>query len=128
MVNKIDALTEGRKANPDMIRNVFLDIIFTLITCGLFNIYIQYCQILSINDMLQEERYSFLKWFLFSIVSCGLYHIYHEYVKGEDIDRCIGLGGNTGVVCLLLTIFGLSIIADAIQQKHINEFYGENRP
>ena len=71
----------------DHIRNIFLDIILTLLTCSLFNIYVQYKQIIAINEMLKEERYSFLKWLLFTIFTFGLYHIYHEYVKGEDVGK-----------------------------------------
>ena len=127
-MNQIDSTLQQNKRNPDMVRNIFWDIFFTLITCGLFNLYVQYCQILAINNMLNEDRYSFLKWLFFSILTFGLYHIYHEYVKGEDIDKCIGASGNTGIICLILTICGLSIIADAIQQSHINRFYGENLP
>ena len=112
----------------DHIRNIFLDIVLTLITCSLFNIYIQYKQILAINDMLKEERYSFWKWFIFTILTFGLYHIYHEYVKGEDVGRCVGADQNIGIISLILTVFGLYIISDAIQQYHINQYYGENKP
>ena len=128
-MKQINSTSRHNKKNPDMVRNIFLDILFALVTCGLYNVYVQYCQILAINDMLNEKRYSFLKWLIFSIFTFGLYHIYHEYVKGEDIDKCTGIAsGNTGVICLILTICGLSIIADAIQQSHINRFYGENLP
>ena len=127
-LNENGEVVESRISHG-FIRNVVLDIVLTIVTCGLFNVYVQYCQILAINDMLKEERYSFLQWFLFSLVTCGLYHIYHEYVKGIDIDKCTNQpNGNMGVICLLLTLFGLSIIADAIQQNHINSFYGKNGP
>ena len=112
----------------DHIRNIFLDIILTLLTCSLFNIYIQYKQIIAINEMLKEERYSFLKWLLFTIFTFGLYHIYHEYVKGEDVGKCVGADQSIGLISLILTVFGLHIISDAIQQYHINQYYGENRP
>ena len=66
-----------------MIRNIVLDIIFTIITFGLFNIYIQYCQIIAINDMLKEEVF-FLKWLIFWLITCG-YTIFMWYVKGNEV-------------------------------------------
>jgi magnesium-transporting ATPase (P-type) len=113
--------------NDQHIRNIFLDIFFSLITCGLFNIYIQYCQILAVNEMVGEERYSFLKWFIFCFFTLGLYHIYHEFVKGEEIGKIAG-ERNLGLICLILALCGLSIIADALQQNQINSIYGEKGP
>jgi hypothetical protein len=124
-----DRSKEGLRSLDDHlhVRNVFLDIFITLITCFLFNIYIQYRQILAVNDMIGEERYSFIKWLIFCILTFGLYHIYHEFVIGEEIGRMVG-ETNSGLVCLLLTFFGLGIISDAIQQNQINSFYGEKGP
>jgi hypothetical protein len=107
------------------IRNIFFDILFSLLTCGLYNIYIQFKQIEAINDMLKEERYSFLKWAVFSFLTLGLYHLYHEYVMSNDIDQCLGGDQNLGIISLILSIFGLSLVADAIQQYNINKFYGD---
>jgi len=107
------------------IRNIVVDILFTLITCGLYNMYIQYLQIQAINDMLQVERYNFLHWILFTFLTCGLYHIYHEYRKGQDIGNCTG-SKDLHVVSLVLTILGLGIVSDAIQQSEINRYYGSS--
>ena len=72
------------------VRNVALDIVFTLLTCGLFNFYVQYKQCDAVNDMIQEDKYNFIHWFLFCLITCGLYHIYHEYRKSSDIARILG--------------------------------------
>jgi hypothetical protein len=107
------------------IRNIPLDIILTIITCFLYNIYVQYKQCHAINDMLKETKYSFVLWFIFTVLTCGLYHIYHEYRKSSDIAMVLKKDpGSPGLIAVLLTFFGLSFINDAIQQSDINNYYG----
>lgn len=110
------------------VRNIALDLILTLITCGLFNFYVQYKQCLAVNDMLKEEKYVFIHWLLFCLVTCGLYHIYHEYRKSSDIARVLNKQPDSaGLIAVVLTFFGLGIICDAIQQSEINTFYGNTQ-
>lgn len=107
------------------IRNIAVDIILTIITCGLYNLYVQYKQCAAVNDMTKEYKYSFLHWFLFSLITCGLYHIYHEFRKSSDIARVLGKPSDSaGLVAIVLTLFGMSWICDAIQQSEINAYYG----
>lgn len=107
------------------VRSIGKDIIFTILTCGLFNIYVQSRQIKAVNAMMREEKYNFLHWSLFTLLTCGIYHIYHEYRKSTDIALTMkDHDRNEGLVSLLLTIFGMSLIADAIQQTHINRHFG----
>ncbi|OFZ49064.1 MAG: hypothetical protein A2381_15805 [Bdellovibrionales bacterium RIFOXYB1_FULL_37_110] len=110
--------------NSEYVKSIVLDLLFTLLTCGLFNIWIQYRQIVTVNKMLNQEKYHFLLWLIFSIITVGLYHIYHEYIISEDIAKVVGREpGHDGIINLLLSVFALSWVADAIQQHHINEYY-----
>lgn len=107
------------------VRNIALDVILTILTCFLYNFYVQYKQIEAVNDMLKEEKYSFVAWILFTLITCGLYHIYHEYRKSSDIAKILKKDENSaGLISVILTFFGLSIICDAIQQSEINTYYG----
>ena len=107
------------------VRNIPLDIILTLITCFLYNIYIQYKQCEAVNDMLKEYKYSFVQWLIFTILTCGLYHIYHEYRKSSDVAVILKKDpSSAGLIAVVLTAFGLSIVNDAIQQSEINGYYG----
>ena len=118
----------SERITGEHIRSIVQDIVLTIVTCGLFNLYIQYVQMNAVNDMINEEKYSFVHWFLFTLVTCGLYHIYHEYRMTEDICRGLKIeGSNEPLVNLLLSIFGLSIVADAIQQSLINRYYGNDK-
>jgi uncharacterized membrane protein len=110
------------------VRSIPKDIVFTILTCGLFNLYVQSRQMKAVNAMLNQEKYSFLPWFLLTLITCGLYHIYHEYRKSTDIALVMkDHDPSEALVCIILTLFGLWIITDAIQQTHINRHYGSTR-
>ena len=107
------------------VRNIAFDIVLTLLTCFLYNLYVQYKQCDAVNDMLGAPKYSFASWFLLSLITCGLYHVYHEYRKSVDIAECLGKPGDSaGLTAIVLTIFGMSVVLDAIQQGEINTYYG----
>jgi hypothetical protein len=108
------------------VRNIALDIILTLLTCGLWNLFVQYRQMEATNFFLNESRYSFAAWLVFCLLTCGLYHFYHEYRMSQDLQLISPMMGEAQMplVHLLLSIFGLSIITDALQQSHINRMLG----
>ena len=107
------------------VRNIGLDIVLSFLTCGLFNLVVQRKQMQAVNAMLGEEKYSFITWLLLCIVTCGLYHIYHEYRFMRDIAMVtLPPGSSEPIACLALAFFGLTFVADAIQQTHINRYYG----
>ncbi len=108
------------------VRNIAKDLILTIVTCGFFNLYVQGRQMDAVNAMIKEEKYHFWSWFGLTLITCGLYHIYHEYRKSTDIMLVMNEPSqqNEPVVCLVLAIFGLGVVADAIQQSHINRYYG----
>lgn len=109
------------------VRNIALDLIITILTCGLFNFYVQYQQILALNEMLKTPKYDFLKWLVLCIITCGLYHIYHEYRMSQDLAILLKKNNDQdSLIAVLLTFFGLSIVLDAIQQSDINAYYGKN--
>jgi hypothetical protein len=107
------------------VRNIAVDIILTLLTLYLFNLWVQHKQMLAVNAMLRQNKYSFWTWLLLSVITCGIYHVYHEFRKSEDIVRVLGRpSANDGLIALLLTIIGFGLISDAIQQARINEYFG----
>ena len=59
---------------------------------------------------------------LLSIVTCGIYALYWYYKMGERTDRIKGSQeGSTGLIYLLLAIFGLSIVSVCLIQDTINK-------
>ena len=81
----------------------------------------------AVNVMIKEIKYKFIPWLLLTIITCGLYHIYHEWRKSSDIAIALKkTDSQEPIINVLLSIFGLSIVADAIQQAEINKFYGSS--
>ncbi|MFO7900583.1 MAG: DUF4234 domain-containing protein [Planctomycetota bacterium] len=113
----------------DHVVSIPLYIILTLVTCGIFNLYWNYRQMLACNDLVGRREFKWLTWFLLSLVTCGIYHIYYQYKMGSvivEIQRKQGAKPqeNLPVIGIILTIFGLSFVVDIIHQSHINRLAG----
>lgn len=112
----------------DGVRSIALGIIFSLLTCGIYSLYWQYKQMITLNAWLGRNDYRFWLWFFLSILTCGIFSIYYEYkmaVGINEIQTISGLpvSGYLAVTCVLLAIFGVGIASLAIQQWEINKFY-----
>ena len=109
-------------------RDILVNLLLTVITCGLYNIYWNYREMLVVNGLLKREEFNFATWLLFSFLTCGIYHMFYEYRMGLAIQEIQEMYGqpkdpNLPVVSLGLSIFGLTVVADAIQQHFINKLY-----
>jgi hypothetical protein len=111
----------------DLKKNIVLDIIFTVLTFGLFNIWVNYRQINSLNILLGFQKYKFLKWLFLSIITFGIYHLYHEFIMTKDVSLLLKRPNpeQDGVIAIFLSIFGGSIVIDAFQQYLINKYLGD---
>lgn len=63
---------------------------------------------------------------LLSIITCGIYGIYWCYKQGEKLNeakmqRGIMVDTSASVIYLVLSIFGLDIIAYALMQNELNK-------
>jgi hypothetical protein len=110
--------------------SIVADILWSLITCGIYQLFWQARQMRALNYFLRKERFSFVKWFLLTIITCGIYHIYYEYLMAKSINEVqmemrTRLSNELPLLSILLSIFGLSIAADAIQQHEINKLSGK---
>jgi hypothetical protein len=107
-------------------RNIALDLILTILLCGLWNLIVQRKQIQTLNYLLREERYSFWKVYLLSLLTCGIYFIFHEYKKAEEIATITGKDSDSDpLLAVVLSFFGLSIVFDAIAQSKLNAILDE---
>ena len=112
--------------------NIAKDVILSLLTCGLWDIFWQYKQMQTVNILLGEDEFSFAKWFVFTLLTCGLYHFYHEYLMGRAIVKIqhrYGLPPSESLpaVSIILALISLGIITDALQQKELNYILEELR-
>jgi hypothetical protein len=113
------------KVDQIHVRSIVVDLLLTVFTFGLFNIYIQHVQIKALNDILQTKKYSFWMWAIFTLLTFGLYHIYHEYRIGKDLSLCLNTPESfSPYLQVILACVGLHFVADAIQQSEINQYFG----
>lgn len=106
-------------------RNIAVCIILSFITCGIYGLYWMACMNNDTNTASNTFGTSGGMVVLLTIVTCGIYGIYWAYKQGEKIDvaknnRGIA-SGNSAILYLLLTLFGLSIVAWALMQNDLNQ-------
>ena len=111
-------------------RNLATNIILTIVTCGIYGIYWM-VTIHNDTSVASEDPQptSAGMVVLLSIVTCGIYAYIWTYKQGERLDRACAMRNmppqdNRGLIYLLLTIFGLSIVAFAMMQDTLNKIAG----
>lgn len=109
-------------------RNIVVGILLSIITCGIYGLYWQYKQMVTLNAWLKRDEYSFWLWFFLSIITCGIYGIYYEYKMANGIntvqaDNDLVFDSNLPIICIVLAIFGIGVASLAIQQHQINRLY-----
>lgn len=107
-------------------RSIAMCIILSIVTCGIYGIYWFICLTNDTNAVAQTEGTSGGMAFLLSLVTCGIYGLYWMYKQGEKLDnakRAKGLSGesNSGILYLILSLFGLGIISYALMQDSLNK-------
>jgi hypothetical protein len=90
---------------------------------------VQKSQFEYLNRELKEERYSLLRASLWCVLTLMLYLPFLEYRKAQDWERISGKQHEMdGILAILLSLFGLHFIFDAILQERINRrIEAENR-
>lgn len=119
-------MTDGKVLSNEHRIDVAAGIIFSVITCGLYNIYWNYRQMLAMNALLGRHEFDFLKWAVLTVLSCGIYHIYYEYRMGAELQNWLTqnnrpVNQNLAIIGLVLSIFGLTVVADAVYQHELNK-------
>lgn len=109
-------------------RSVGIAILLSIITCGIYGIY----WLIMLNDETnyvsgrQQDGTSGGVVFLLTLVTCGIYGYYWCYKHGEKLNeakmqRGIMVDTSASVIYLVLSIFGLSIVAYALMQSELNK-------
>lgn len=106
-------------------RNIALCIILSIVTCGIYGLYWFVCLTDDMNAAVEEQGTTGVVALLLTIVTCGIYGIYWAYKMGEKVDALKAKhdvpSSNSGILYLILSIFGLSIVAWAIIQNELNQ-------
>lgn len=106
-------------------RDLVLNIILTIVTCGLWGIVWEVRIADDIKLLTGEESLvSGIVLVLLSLVTCGIYFIFWVYNAGNKLELVkAGYGLPTeskGLVYVVLSIFGFSIVALALMQNDLN--------
>lgn len=108
------------------VRNIPLYVILSLITCGIFGLYWLYSLATDLNTAADTPNdANGVMVIILSFVTCGIYSLIWMYKAGEkvaSIKRRRGEldGGNTGIMYLLLILFGFGIIDYCLIQSELN--------
>ena len=108
-------------------RSIATCIILTIITCGIYGLYWFVVLADDTNRLLEDpqNQTSGGTALLLSIITCNIYGLYWMYKQGEKIDRIKtsrGMySGNSGILYLILSLVGFSIISYALMQDELNK-------
>lgn len=113
-------------------RNIALCILFTILTCGIYGLYWMVVLNDDMLDALNEYGTSGTLVLVLDIVTCGIYGLYWIYQMGQRVDRLNAMYGrrsdNSGLLYLLISILGFSIVAYGVTQNELNNFYRSFTP
>lgn len=106
-------------------RDIVMAIILTIVTCGIYGIYWFVCMTDDLNTLSEDPNATpGVTAFILTIVTCGIYALYWAFKAGEKIDIIKQRRGipssNSGVLYLVLTVFGFGIVSYALIQNEIN--------
>ena len=103
-------------------RNIVLAVILSIVTCGVYGIY----WMIKINDEINElagepNATSGGLVFLFNLITCGIYGLFWMYKMGERCDVIKGNKASSGILYLILALFGFGIISYCLMQDTVNK-------
>jgi hypothetical protein len=110
-------------------QSIFRDILFTILSLGLWNFYIQMRQIWDVNEMIgRNEIASFTKVVILTVLTFGLYFSYHEYLMTKKLHIMVYGVEKTEIEILfgVITFLGIWVVVDAYQQDLLNQLVEKN--
>lgn len=123
-------------------RNIGLAIVFTMITCGIYGLYWLYKMTEEVHCLVgRRTTASGGMVILYTLLSCGIYSFYWMYKMGETMTEAKMMRGmhadqNSALLYIILAIFALGIVSEALLQSSINDviafdernYYNQNLP
>lgn len=110
-------------------REVVTAIILSIVTCGIYGIYWWIKMTDEVNLVTPNPGRSGGMCFLLTLITCGIYGIYWYYDMGKKLYAAGQARGmyveDKSTVLLILGIFGLGIVSEAMIQGELNKFAGQ---
>ena len=114
-----------------IVRSPIAVILLTVITCGIYGLYWIYAFANELKTYLNKDDLS-PGLDLFLCIICFPYLIYWVYKYGQLIDEAFEKNGkhkpDNSILYVILSIFGLSIVAFVIMQDSINRIWSITEP
>lgn len=113
-------------------KNIATCIILSIVTCGIYGLYWLVCMVNDLNVVAETpEDTSGGMVLLLSIVTCGIYELYWLYKAGEKLNAAkqkhgLSVDSNSGIIYLILGIFGFAIVSWALIQSELNKMATPN--
>ena len=102
-------------------KNIALYVVLSIITCGIFGLYWVYSINEDVNAVTKEQNpMSGVMVIVLTIVTCGIFGWYWLYKMGDNLDKVDG-SSNSGIIYLIIGLFGLSIVSWAFIQDRLNK-------
>lgn len=106
-------------------RSVAASVILTIVTCGIYGIYWFIVLTNDIGRLSNDHSFTGGKNFLLCIVTCGIWSFVWAYQVGQHLAEAQRQRGYTptdnSVIYIVLTIFGLGIVVNALAQSDVNK-------
>ncbi len=108
-------------------RNIALCIILTIVTCGIYGLYWIVCLVNDLNTAANTPNdTSGVMVLVLSIVTCDIYMLYWMYKAGGKLQeaqtqRNMPSDSNSGILYLIITLFGFGIVAYCLIQNELNK-------
>ncbi len=108
-------------------RNIALCVILSIVTIGIYAIYWQVVMVNDLNTAANRPNdTSGIVVFLLTLVTCSIYFWYWSYQAGAKVQeaqaqRGLPADSNQGVIYLVLSVFGLSIVTYCLIQNELNK-------
>ena len=115
-------------AKEAAVSNIAADIVFSVLTLGVYNLFWAARQFRVVNACLKAEKYRFWPWFLLSLITFGIYGFYILYTFSLDVESIRSKQGrpaspNFAVINLVLAAIGLHVVTQVILQHEINQWF-----
>lgn len=107
-------------------KSIGLVILLSIITCGIYAL-VWFVKLTNDTNEVSgsKDATSGGMALLLTLVTCGIYEIYWAYKQGEKLDiakQNYGMPSkDSAILYLVLTIFGLGIVANALMQSQLND-------
>lgn len=130
---KFCILLQRRPSMPPLDRsqaesNIAIDILLTVLTCGLYGLFWQARIFKTVNSFLDQEKHKFWTWLLLCLLTCGLYNIYAQYelarsINGIQASRNMKVNENLVLLDILFSIIAFHFLSNAFNQAEINAWF-----